>query len=58
MAEPVGMVLGVLGIAGLFKSCVDNFDIVVRARDFGEEFDLLCAEVRCPPVRRVEFILT
>ncbi len=45
MAEAAGLVLGALGIAGLFKSCVDNFDIVVRARDFGEEFDLLCTEV-------------
>ena len=45
MAEPVGLALGVLGIAGLFASCIENFDIVVRARDFGEEFDLLCTQV-------------
>jgi hypothetical protein len=45
MAEATGLVLGALGIAGLFKSCIDNFDIVVRARDFGESFDLLCTEV-------------
>jgi len=45
MAEIAGLALGVLGIAGLFKSCIDNFDIVVRARDFGESFDLLCTEV-------------
>ena len=44
--EPAGLVLGALGIAGLFKSCVDNFDIIVRAREFSEEFDLLCTEVR------------
>jgi hypothetical protein len=46
MAEVTGLVLGALGIAGLFKSCIDNFDIVVRARDFGESFDLMCTEVR------------
>lgn len=48
MAEAAGLVLGALGIAGLFKSCVDNFDIVVRARDFSEEFDLLCTQVASP----------
>lgn len=43
--EVAGLVLGTLGIAGLFKSCVENFDIVVRAKDFSEEFDLLCTQV-------------
>ncbi|KAK1759699.1 hypothetical protein QBC47DRAFT_357538 [Echria macrotheca] len=42
--EVAGLVLGTLGIAGLFKSCIENFDIVVRAKDFSEEFDLLCAK--------------
>ena len=44
--EVAGLALGTLGIAGLFKSCVENFDIVVRTKDFGEEFDLLCTQVR------------
>ncbi len=43
--EVAGLVLGGLGIAGLFKACVENFDIVVRAKDFSEEFDLLCTQV-------------
>ncbi|KAK0647012.1 prion-inhibition and propagation-domain-containing protein, partial [Cercophora newfieldiana] len=51
MAEVTGLVLGALGIAGLFKSCIDNFDIVVRARDFGENFDLLCTELSLQQVR-------
>lgn len=46
--EPVGLAIGVLGIAGLFKSCIDNFDIVVKAREFGADFDLLCTQVRPP----------
>jgi hypothetical protein len=46
MAEAVaGLVLGALGVAGLFTACIENFDIVVRARNFGEEFDLLCTQV-------------
>ncbi|KAK7972218.1 ubiquitin-conjugating enzyme E2-16 kDa- variant 1 [Apiospora saccharicola] len=45
MAEIVGLALGVLGIAGLFTSCIENFDIIVRAKDFGEDFDLLCTQV-------------
>ncbi|KAK8004811.1 ubiquitin-conjugating enzyme E2-16 kDa [Apiospora arundinis] len=44
MAEVAGLALGVLGIAGLFTSCIENFDIVVRAKDFGEDFDLLCTQ--------------
>ncbi|KAK7971455.1 hypothetical protein PG989_016471 [Apiospora arundinis] len=44
MAEAAGLALGVLGIAGLFTSCIENFDIVVRAKDFGEDFDLLCTQ--------------
>ncbi|KAJ9155413.1 hypothetical protein NKR23_g2072 [Pleurostoma richardsiae] len=53
MAEAAGLVLGALGIAGLFKSCVDNFDIVVRARNFSEEFDLLCTELSLQQIRLV-----
>lgn len=53
MAEPVGLALGVLGIAGLFASCIENFDIVVRARDFGEEFDLLCTQLSLQRIRLV-----
>ncbi|KAK1757885.1 hypothetical protein QBC47DRAFT_459326 [Echria macrotheca] len=44
MAEAAGLALGILGIAGLFKSCVENFDIIVSARNFGEEFDLICTQ--------------
>ncbi|KAK8092805.1 ubiquitin-conjugating enzyme e2-16kda [Apiospora kogelbergensis] len=45
MAEVAGLALGVLGIAGLFTSCIENFDIVMRAKDFGVDFDLLCTLV-------------
>jgi len=45
MAEAAGLVFGVLGVSGLFTACIENFDIVVKARAFGEEFDLLCTLV-------------
>ncbi len=50
MAEAAGLVLGVLGISGLFAACVENFDIVVRGKKFSREFELLCTQVR--PRRR------
>lgn len=50
MAEAAGLVMGALGLATIFTTCVESFDIVVRARDFCGEFDLLCTQVRreCP----------
>lgn len=45
MAEAAGLALGVLGIVGLFTSCVENFEIVVRAKEFSKEFDLQCTLV-------------
>ncbi|KAK3362346.1 prion-inhibition and propagation-domain-containing protein [Lasiosphaeria hispida] len=53
MAEVAGLALGVLGVAGLFKACIENFDIVVNAREFSEEFDLLCTELSLLRVRLV-----
>ena len=45
MAEVAGLAIGVLGITGLFTACIENFDIVVRARNFSEDFDLSCTQV-------------
>jgi hypothetical protein len=45
MAEVAGLVLGALGVVNLFSSCVEFFDIIVRARGFSEDFDLLCTQV-------------
>ncbi|KAH9904294.1 prion-inhibition and propagation-domain-containing protein [Xylariomycetidae sp. FL2044] len=42
MAEVAGLALGVLGVASLFTSCIENFDIIVRAREFSEQFELQC----------------
>ncbi|RYP92409.1 hypothetical protein DL770_001509 [Monosporascus sp. CRB-9-2] len=53
MAEIAGLTLSVLGIAGLFKACIDNFDIVVRAREFSQEFEYLCTELAIHRTRLV-----
>ena len=53
MAEAAGLVLGALGIAGLFKSCVENFDIVVRARECSEKFESLCTILSLQQIRLV-----
>ncbi|KAK0715930.1 prion-inhibition and propagation-domain-containing protein [Lasiosphaeris hirsuta] len=39
--EVVGLVVGTLGLAGLVKACIDNFELVARARGFREDFDIL-----------------
>ncbi|PQE28266.1 vegetative cell wall gp1 protein [Rutstroemia sp. NJR-2017a WRK4] len=52
--EAAGLVLGVLGVAGLFSACIDSFDIVVRAKDFSEDFDILCTLL---VTQRVQFAI-
>ncbi|KAK8067464.1 ubiquitin-conjugating enzyme E2-16 kDa- variant 1 [Apiospora saccharicola] len=47
--EAAGLAVGVLGVAGLFTSCIEGFDIIVRAKDFGDGFDLHCTQVCIPP---------
>src|SRR4051794_24904096 len=36
--EPVGVTLGVLGLAGLFTVCIDCFDYVQRGSSVGKDF--------------------
>ncbi|KAL8381677.1 hypothetical protein RB595_005793 [Gaeumannomyces hyphopodioides] len=61
MAEAAGLVVGVLGTTGLFKACIDNFDIVVRAKEFSEDFDLLCTQPIFPlpklALQRIRLVL-
>ncbi|KAH7403076.1 prion-inhibition and propagation-domain-containing protein [Cadophora sp. MPI-SDFR-AT-0126] len=39
MAEAFGIVAGAMGIAGLFNNCVDCFEYVQMARNFGRDFN-------------------
>ena len=38
MADPVGITIGVVGLAGLFSSAVDCFEYVQLGRNFGKNF--------------------
>ncbi|KAK1828761.1 hypothetical protein QBC39DRAFT_358263 [Podospora conica] len=40
-----------LGVAALFSTCVQSFDIIVRSREFGNEFDLLCTQLSLLQIR-------
>lgn len=51
--EVAGIAIGVLGIAGLFTACIENFNIVVRAREFSEEFEHLCTLLALQQIRLV-----
>jgi len=39
--EPVGLAVGVVGLAGLFSTCVDCFELVQRGRYLGKDYLLL-----------------
>lgn len=45
MAEAAGLVLGILGVAGLFSTCIECFDIVVAGKNFSEDYEQLFALV-------------
>lgn len=52
VAEGVaGLTLSAVSIAALFTTCVDCFNIVVSARDFGREYELLCTELALQKLR-------
>ena len=47
MAEVAGLILGVIGVSGLFSACIESFDIVVSGKNFSDDFEQLCALVSC-----------
>ncbi len=42
--EPVGLAVGIAGLAGLFSTCIDCFNIVQQGRYFGRDFLILEAK--------------
>ena len=42
--EPVGLALGIAGLAGLFSTCIDCFNIVQEGRYFGRDYWILEAK--------------
>lgn len=45
MAEIAGLILGTIGISGLFSACIESFDIVVSGKHFSDDYEQLCALV-------------
>lgn len=45
--EVAGLVLGVIGVSGLFSACIESFDIVVSAKHFSDDYEQLCALISC-----------
>jgi hypothetical protein len=48
MAEAAGLALGVLGVAALFSTCIEAFDIVVSAKECSKEYEELSSLVTLP----------
>ena len=40
MAEPIGLAIGVAGLAGLFSTCVECMDYISLGRDYGKDYEL------------------
>ncbi|KAL8776748.1 MAG: hypothetical protein Q9213_008147 [Squamulea squamosa] len=54
MSGVEGIAIGAIGLTALFTTCVDAFNIVVTARDFDQDFEVLCADLS---LQRLRFCL-
>ena len=50
----VGLALSAVSVAALFTTCIECFDIVIRARDFSYDYQILCADL---DLQRLRFCL-
>ncbi|KAI4162069.1 MAG: hypothetical protein LQ342_004381 [Letrouitia transgressa] len=46
-----GLAVGSIGLTALFTTCIDAFHIVLTANDFGEDYELLCADLAIQRLR-------
>lgn len=46
-----GLALSAVSVAALFTSCIDCFNIVVAAKDFGRDYELLCTAISIQKLR-------
>jgi ubiquitin-protein ligase len=51
MVDPVGVVLGVAGLAGLFSTCVQCFELVNLGRAYARDFEILQTKFEAQKVR-------
>ena len=55
MAEAIaGLAIGAIGLTALFTTCIDAFHIVLTAHEFGEDYEVLCADLA---IQRLRFCL-
>ena len=46
-----GLTLSTVSIAALFTTCIDCFNIVAAAKDFGHDYELLCTALAIQKLR-------
>jgi len=46
-----GLTLSAVSVAALFTTCVECFNIVVSAREFSRDYELLCTELSLQKLR-------
>ena len=49
-----GLAIGAVGLTALFTTCIDAFHIVITAHEFGEDYEVLCADLA---IQRLRFCL-
>lgn len=46
-----GLAIGAVGLTALFTTCIDAFNVVIAAREFGHDFEILCADLALQRLR-------
>ena len=49
-----GLAIGAVSLTALFSTCIDAFHIVLTAHEFGEDYEMLCADLA---IQRLRFCL-
>ena len=52
--EAAGVAIGAIGLTALFTTCIDTFNIVITAREFGRDYEIICADLA---LQRLRFCL-
>ena len=52
--EATGLAIGAIGLTALFTTCIDTFNIVITAREFGRDYEIICADLA---LQRLRFCL-
>ena len=52
--EATGLVIGAIGLTASFTTCIDTFNIVITAREFGRDYEIGCADLA---LQRLRFCL-